>query len=66
LSPNTTPNFRKTTSFDIKIKNKKKERALRKVSKMAKRRGGILAVLHRMFCEKLTKFQGSTVEVWTG
>jgi len=33
---------------------------------MAKRRGGILAVLHRMFCDKLTKFQGSTLEVVMG
>ena len=52
--------------FGSKIKNKKKDSVLRKVSKMAKRRGGILAVLHRMFCDKLTKFQGSTVEVVMG
>jgi hypothetical protein len=55
-----------STSFGIKIKNKKKDSVLRKVSKMAKRRGGILAVLHRIFCEKLTKFQGSTAEVVMG
>jgi len=39
---------------------------LRKVSEMAKWRGGILTVLHRMFCDKLTKFQGGSVEVVMG
>ena len=33
---------------------------------MAKWRGGILTVLHRMFCDKLTKFQGGSVEVVMG